>query len=391
VSFLPAIDRALLAAPRGVRAVVLSATVALMIWTSLPNVPRQWFDYSGVPLLGHIAQEPSYGTDTLSDTYGARVIVHDWRDMYTKARTAQTPQEAATWSREASAPYPPAALLVEAGLYWIGERTGLGFYGGILLAAIAFLASSLAYFVRTRWYLFPLLYLNFGYFSERFVHVQDDTYLIMLVVIMAALWLARAGRAPAAHLLMGLAIAIKLSGLYYVKNVVTMRRPVALGFVAILVAGLVLPSFVWDNYLYIYRYGSELKGHWYDAALALLFLVPFSLVLWYVETRLGFDLEDRIGWGLVPFAMLLAFKMNAPRHLLIVLLVPDKRGLRNVAAAAGLLLPALFPSAVRFGSATPIAAAVIVVGLAGYLGRVGWPAVRADLRHPLATLRTLVA
>jgi hypothetical protein len=361
-----------------------------MVWTSLPNVPRQWLDFDRVPLLASLEQQPEYGTDTLSDMYGARVILNDVSDMYTKARTEQTPQEAATWSREASAPYPPVVLLMEAGLYRLGERTGIGFYGFILLAAIVFVAGSLLYFWKTRWYLFPLLYLNFGYLSERFVHVQDDTYLLMLVVLLAALWLARSGRATAAHLAMAVAITMKLSGLYYVKNVLRMPRTTAVAFVAIVLAGLVLPYFIWENYLYIYRYGNELKGHWYDGALAALVVVPFALALWYLETRSAFDLEDLVGWGLVPFAMLLALKMNVPRHLLLVLLVPDKRGVRTAAAAVAMLVPAAVPG-VAFGAATPIAVLVLAVGLTARLDELGWETVRADLRRPAATLRAMLA
>jgi hypothetical protein len=188
---------------------------------------------------------------------------------------------------------------------------------------------------------------------------------------------------------MALAIAVKLSGLYYVKNVLSMRRSTAAMFLAIAFAGLVLPYFIWDNYLYIYRYGGELKGHWHDAVLAAIVVVPFALVLWYVEVKLDFDLEDRIGWGLVPFAMLLAFKMNVPRHLLVVLLVPDKRGVRNAAAAVALLIPIAVPG-VKFGAATPIAAVVLIAGLAYFLSSIGWATVRDDLGHPVRTLRMLV-
>jgi hypothetical protein len=387
---IAAVDAALNRAPSLARVLILAFTIGLMAWTSLPKVPRQWLDFDRLPLLASIEQQPEYGTDTLSDMYGARVILNDVSDMYTKARTEQTPQEAATWSREASAPYPPAVLLMEAGLYRLGERTGIGFYGFILLAAVVFIAGSLLYFWRTRWYLFPLLYLNFGYLSERFVHVQDDTYLLMLVVLLAALWLARAGRAAAAHLMMAVAITMKLSGLYYVKNILRMPRATAVAFVAILLAGLVLPYFIWENYLYIYRYGTELKGHWYDGVLAALVAIPFALTLWYLETRASFDLEDLVGWGLVPFAMLLALKMNVPRHLLLVLLVPDKRGVRNAAAAIAMLVPAVVPGA-AFGAATPIAILVLVLGLTARLGELGWETVRGDLRHPAATIRAMLA
>jgi hypothetical protein len=373
-----------------VRRLVVIVTVLVMVWVSVPNVPRQYIDYSRYPLLNHIGQRDTFGSDTVGDSYVAKVVLNDISDMYRKEKLEQTPLEARLWSKEASAPYPPVMLMAEAGLYAVGDWTGAGFYGMILGLACLFVALSLGYFLRTRWYLFPLLYLNFSYFSERFVYVQDNSYLVMLVVVMAALILARR-RHRACHAMMALAITLKLSPLYYVKNVLGMTPGMRAVFTAVLFAGLVLPFFIWDNYLYIYRYGSTLKGDWLSAAGALVVAIPFAVILWYVETRLGFDMEDRVGWGLVPFAMLLGLKMNVARHLLVVLLVPDKRGVRNAAAAAGLAFPALFPNLIRFNSSLSIAVVLLFVGLAGYLERIGWDVVRDDLRHPVRTARMMAA
>ena len=131
-------------------------------------------------------------------------------DMYTKARLEQTPLEAATWTKEESAPYPPAVRLTQAAMFALGERTGLGLYGLTLILAAAFLAASAWYFLQTRWYLFPLLYLNFAFFADRFVYVQDGSYLVMLACVMAALLLARGGRRRIATLLIAVATAMKL-------------------------------------------------------------------------------------------------------------------------------------------------------------------------------------
>jgi hypothetical protein len=380
------IDEVLMKAPGGIRGVVYALTVAVMVVTALPHVPRAYVDFSSLPVLGALPQPDTYGTDTIADMYVARVVLNDPADMYTKAKVAQTPLEAATWTKEASSPYPPAMLLAEAGLYALGEWTGIGFYGMVLMAAVFVVTSSAIYFLKTRWYLFPALYLNFSYFGERFVYVQDGSYLVMLSVILTALWLARAGR-DASHALVALAIAMKLSPLYYLTNLPRMRRSVAVVFVGILAAGLVLPYFVLENYLYIFQYGAELKGDWDNLAASLIVVVPFALTVWYVETRLGFDREDRIGWGLVPFALLLALKMNVARHLVIVLLVPDKRGVRNIAAAAGLAVPALLP--VPFNASLAVAAIVLVIGLASYLAEIGWDRVRADLTQPGRTLKEM--
>lgn len=365
-SLLERIDRALMRTPPGVRASAIVLTVLVMIATSLPHVPRVALDYAHVPLLNRIEQPEHYGTDTIADTYESKVILNDVRDMYTKRRLEQTPLEAETWSKAASAPYPPAVLLAEAGLHAIGTRLGIGLYGMVLLLAFAFLGMSLWYCLQTRWYLFPLLYLNFGYFGERFVHVQDGSYLVMLCVIMAALLLARARRSGP-HALMALAITMKLSPLFYATELLRMRTRDAAVFVAILAAGLVLPFVVWENYGYIFTFNDGLKGRWYSGYAAAAVAVPFALALWRAERRQQFDLEDRIGWALVPFALFLAFKMNVARHLLIVLLVPDKRGLRTLAAAVALLLPAIAPGLVRFNSALPIATVLLVLIVAWHL------------------------
>lgn len=382
-----ALDRALLRASGRTRALACLLTVAVMVATGLTQVPRQYVDFAGIPLIGAVQRHDTYGNDTIGDGYEARVVVNDWRDMYTKTGLEMTPLEAATWSKEGSAPYPPATLLAEAGLYAVGTWLGIGFYGAILTLAILFLVASAVYFLNTRWYLFPALYLNFLYFGERFVHVQDCSYLVMLTVVMAALYLARRQN-DACHSLVALATAMKLSPLYYLVNVGLMRRRDAALYVAILVGGLILPYFIWDNYLYIYQYGAELKGDWDNAAAALVIVAPFAVVLRYVETRLGFDREDRVGWGLVPFALLLALKMNVARHLLIVLLVPDKRGVRNIAAAIGLAVPAIF--GVPFNSSLPFAALTLALGLGYYLSTIGWAKIRMDLSNPARTVAEML-
>src|SRR5438128_2515145 len=53
-------------------------------------VPRAYLDYATNPILGAIAQPEHYGTDTIADVYEAKVVLHDWRDMYVKRGVAQT-------------------------------------------------------------------------------------------------------------------------------------------------------------------------------------------------------------------------------------------------------------------------------------------------------------
>jgi hypothetical protein len=335
-----------------------------------------------------VSQPETYGPDTVADVYGAKVVLNDVGDMYTKARLDQTPLEASTWTKEESAPYPPLLRLTHAAMLAAGEWTGIGFYGLTLALAAFFLAGSAWYFLQTRWYLFPLLYLNFSYLAERFVYVQDGSYLVMVACVLAALLLARRGHLIAP--LLALATAMKLLPLAYARHLSRLPKRTAWGYAAILIAGLVLPFFIWEDYGYIYQFANERKGNdWLDVVSALFLVVPLALVLWYVEDRRGFNAEDRIGSSLVPFAMLAALLANSGRHLLIALIVPDRRAGRNVAAAIGLALHALFPGVVRLGAMTYVMTGVLCVVLASELQQIGWPTVRHDLRNPARTLRWL--
>ena len=373
------VDAYLLSLPARVRAVVIALTLLSIVATALLHVPRAAMDFSGWPLLGAINQPEDFGPDTIADTYESRVVLNDVRDMYTKRGVDQTTLEAETWSKGASSPYPPVALFALAGLAATGQALGVGLYGMVALLAVVFLGLSLAYCLRTRWYLFPLLYLNFSYLAGHFFFMQQASYLVMLTVVMAGLFCAR--RFPAvAHVLMAVAITIKLSPLYYARHVLSMPRRVALLFLVILFAGLVAPYFLWENYLSIFRYHSEFKGDAISALGAFALAAPFAAVLWYVEDRRGFDLEDLIGWGLVPVALFLAFQMNSARHLVMVLLIPDKHGVRTAAAALGLGLHAVVPS-LPLNSTLPLMTLVLIVGLYWHLRAIGWDTIRRDARH----------
>jgi len=360
--------------------------IASLTGLSLGYVPRSYISYDPIPVLRYIDQPADFGTDTIADMYEAKVVLHDWRDMYTKHGVPQTELEARTWSKEASAPYPPAALLIEAAIYWIGERTGIGFYGLILMLAVTFLVEAAWYCLRTRWYVFVLLGVCGLYFGYRFTYVQDCTYIIMLVIVMTALSLARR-RPQATHVLMALATAVKVSPLYYATRLAGMRRVTALAFGAVLLAGFVLPYFVLPNYLYIFSFQNELKGGWWQTVGGVTVSVPFALVLSYVAVRRQFDLEDWVGWSLVPIAMLLAFKMNVARHLLVVLLVPDKRALRTAAAAISIAAYELSFGVMRFNSTLPLCTAMLFGILILEMREVGWAVVAKDVRGIVAKFK----
>ncbi len=321
-------------------------------------VPKTYTDFSGIPLLNRIQQPVAYGSDTIADMYEARVVLNSPRDMYTKALVDQTPAEAAAWSKAASAPYPPTALFIDAGLYWVGAKTGIGYYGMILLLAAYFHLAALYYCLKTRWYVFLLIALCGLFFSQRFAYVQDCTYLIFLAVVITALLLAR--RRPSAAIgLIGVAIATKLLPLFFLTNVTSMRRKQAAALTAIVLAGLVLPYFVLPNYLYIYSFQAETRGGAWRTAGAIAVTVPFSYLLWRLQRRRELDLEDLIGWSLVPCALFLAFNVNAARHLLVALLVPDKRVVRTAIAAIGIGVYTLGGGRISINSVLPLMTAAL--------------------------------
>src|SRR5205823_15121309 len=91
----------------------------------------------------------------------------------------------------------------------------------------------------------------------------------------------------------------------------------------------------------------------------LLAVVPFTAVLTYADARLTFDMEDRVGWAAVPFGLLLAISLNAPRHLFLALLLPDKRAARTLAGTVGMAVHLAFPGIGGFGSVTYITLALL--------------------------------
>jgi hypothetical protein len=384
-------DRALLGLDRRLQASLVALAMIGCGIVAVPWVPRPFLDYSQIAWLARVPQPGTFGTDTLSDMYEARVVRNDVRDMYAKRLVEQTALEASVWSKEASGPYPPVTLLSLAALDAVGERIGIGLYGFVLGLAGIFLVSSAVYCLKTRWYLFPLMCVNASYIAERFVYVQDNSYLLVLVVMMAALFCARR-HSTAAHVLVAIAITMKLSPLYYLKNVPGMSRGTAVLVLGIVVAGLLLPLLLWENSGYIYAFHTGRRAHyWINAAGTLLAVIPFAVVLAYVEARLGFDDEDRVGWGLVPFALVIAISMNAVRHLFLVLLVPDKRGVRTVAGTAGMATHLMLPSVVPSGAANYIILGLLWWALGYYLTRIGFPTVWKDLRNPAATVRLILS
>jgi hypothetical protein len=48
-------------------------------------------------------------------------------------------------------------------------------------------------------------------------------------------------------------------------------------------------------------------------------------------------------------------------------------------------VPALFPHLIPFNTSLAVASIVLLLGLVGYLGEIGWDVVQDDIRHPKRT------
>ena len=106
------------------------------------------------------------------------------------------------------------------------------------------------------------------------------------------------------------------------------------------------------NYLDIYRFANERKGNdWLDIAGALLLrraVHAGALVCGGAPRASMRKIESDGAWCRSRCSP--ALLANSGRHLLIALIVPDRRAGRNLAAAVGLALHGLLPDVVRLGS-----------------------------------------
>jgi hypothetical protein len=144
-----AADAALLAVPRRTQFVILLGTVLIILVVSLPRVPRQYIDFSALPLRHGVSQPDTYGPDTIADMYGAKVVLNDVGDMYTKAHLEQTPLEA-THVDERGIRAVSAADAADAcrdASPWRMDRHR--FYGLTLALAAFFIGGSAWYFLQT--------------------------------------------------------------------------------------------------------------------------------------------------------------------------------------------------------------------------------------------------
>jgi hypothetical protein len=171
-----------------------------------------------------------------------------------------------------------------------------------------------------------------------------------------------------------------------------------------LLAGFVLPLFVFENYRYFYGFhatrdiGPMVKAlaavgvsgaHAAGLAAAAGWVLPlvgggaFSLVLLYAQMKLDFTWEDRIGWAAVPFSLLFSLRMLSMRTLFEAMAIPDRRRTRSLwVFVMGLVDMALRASGVR----TIVRDGVWdLFGLLGlfliarhWLRQIGYEAIRAD-------------
>ena len=200
---------------RSVKIIVLAFTFSFIIISRATMLPEDRWDIWE----GQIHESP--GKDFVADNYTAKVVTNDWTDMYVKEGVNQTENEAKTWTKEQSSPYPPLTIIVYGPLKFIGDSTGLGFYGSMVLMELLLMVAIFIYCIRTKWYLFPLIYLN-PFIAYRFWWVGDLSNVLMLLVIMGALFLST-NKGPLKHIAVAVATGMKFAPIYYMKNLFKMK------------------------------------------------------------------------------------------------------------------------------------------------------------------------
>jgi hypothetical protein len=341
-SALARLDAWLLARPKSVRALVLGLTLLFALLARFSYVPVAYHDF------GALNAGSEYGNDYYSDSYGARTVYNHPSDMYTRRLTEQTPAET-YWPKRSVAPYPPAALLLLAGVHALGEATGVGLYGVLMALDTLLLGLMLSYALRTRWYLFPLVQLNV-FLAYRYWGIGSCNGLLVVLCLMLGVFVARAK--PVLGTLLGVfATCLKLTPVFFLTNFLRFRRRAQVLAALMLFAGFVLPFFLLENYRYIYGFHATrdigpivtlLSGLGLDGpfttglAAALGWILPlalaaaFSLVFLYAQLKLDFSWEDRIGWAAVPFSLLFSLRMLSMRTLFEAMAIPDARVVRSL-------------------------------------------------------------
>ena len=400
-------DAWLLARPWSVRGLVLGLTLAFAVIVRLSYVPASYHDF------GPLNRGVDYGCDYYSDAYGARAVYNHPTDMYTRRLTEQTRPEM-YWPKRSVAPYPPAELFLLAGAHALGEASGVGLYGVLIGMDFLLMGLMLAYALKVRWYLFPLLYTNV-FLAYRFWGIGSLNGLLVVFFLMLGVLLARS-RPNAAILSAVFAVCLKLTPVFFLTNFLRFRRATALAATALLLAGFVVPLFVFENYRYIYGFhatrdigpivralGALGVSGGQAATLAAVagWVMPlvvggtFSLVLLYAQYKLDFTWEDRIGWAAAPFSLLFSMRTLSMRTLFEAMTLPDRRHARSLwIFAMGLIDMALRAS----GARTIVRDGIWdVCGLCGlflicrhWLRTIGMQAIRADLARGVGLLPALL-
>ncbi|MBN1390756.1 MAG: hypothetical protein JXA22_08965 [Candidatus Thermoplasmatota archaeon] len=398
-------DRKLLFASKKMKTLVIVLTILFIL------IVRVWFIPGEVIDLGRMNRQENLGGDFFADNYTGKVVLNDPLDMYTKEKVDLNGREASYWEKEECSPYPPLAMFILGGLHFIGDLTGIELIGVVYLLELSFVVMVLIYCLKTRWYLFPLIMLNV--FAPHRVYTMNGTTNLLVLMFMMAALLAAKHRRSISHHLVAMATCSKFMTVFYADNVFRMPRKQAMVYVGILVAGLVLPIFIFDNYLYIYSFhatrGYSFVSSLFDhfgismsdtIAIVLTWTVPsiltifFTILLFYIENRLGYDWEERVGWSGVPFALFIGLRLLTVRFLFLMLLLPDKRGTRTflVFLLSIVHMTLFFLDVRRFAvdgiwGLSTISLFTLFIFL--LLGKVGWGTLKKDLGSPVFTVKEL--
>ena len=293
--------------------------------------------------------------DFYADTYVAKVILNDPFDMYTKEKLNQTSQEQNKWTKEKSSPYPPLALFLLTGLYIIGEVTGAGFW--ITAISIEFLLVILIGILcyKSKYdKMYPFLVLN-PFIVWRVWHMADTTYLLMVSLVTIAFFTCLKNKNSITAFLMACAVSIKFVPVYIYRAIFKLHPKSRWLLVVIPAVFLILPYFIFDNYLYIYTFHSG--RNILPFFLQVVVMGIFFLELIYMERKLEFELIDILGYSLLPLSLFTTMKIGYWKYIIWALIIPDRRYYR-ILFGAGLTALWMMPlrlSRIEFALLTSLA------------------------------------
>ncbi|MEM3342578.1 MAG: hypothetical protein QW728_07785 [Thermoplasmata archaeon] len=280
--------------------------------------------------------------DFAADTYESRVFLNDYRDAYTKTQIEPRWPENSYFAKPECAPYPPVLLVVLSAIYYgMGGDAVDFYYFSIAFEFITALVLLLYCLMEDRIVPFICYYLNpvsiwfFGYFWH-------FTMTIFLFFIFSGMTLYRAGFKRAGMFFAGTAIAAKLFNIFLLAQ--HRVKWIWLTWSAVIL-GLVVPYFIFDNYLSIFTFHSQrglrflmdsftFTGGKYLAIglIALLYIgtIGVCLMIKRLEILRNYNTLEIMAGSMLPFAFLMGIQVASNYYILMAMMLPTREVRRNI-------------------------------------------------------------